>query len=261
MEAYKELFLLSESLAEAAAPNGFELLFENMLSIERACDQVGRAFSGSWLGYHSRVYYIGLRPPPPGAHFSQEWGLISMFEMGTSGDWQEYEDATISSAIFKTANSSDLSEISEMGLASKKVFESAKSDILSILALQPGEDKFLEDIKIQLTNLIPRNSTQITHDWTPKGQIVSRDMVAIGQGNRIPVHLILKSEIWAIRGNFAICSKASDLCAKAASHLERKIRAQIREKRVGTNVFIGHDYGDMISIVLSLFSWLVFVAG
>ena len=52
--------------------------------LEETANSVGRAWSGSWLGYHARVYYAGLRPPPPGAHFSPEWGLRDAFSMGSS---------------------------------------------------------------------------------------------------------------------------------------------------------------------------------
>ena len=45
-----------------------------LTKLENSATQVGKAWSGSWLGYHSHVYYKNLQPPPPGAHFSSEWG-------------------------------------------------------------------------------------------------------------------------------------------------------------------------------------------
>ena len=30
---------------------------------------------GHGFRYHALVNYVGLIPPPPGAHFSSEWGL------------------------------------------------------------------------------------------------------------------------------------------------------------------------------------------
>ena len=76
--------------------------------------------------------------------------------------------------------------------------------------------------------------------WEPKGQIMTRDMIAMGQGNKVPPHLRLKAEAGAIRQPFIICDEASKICRKAASHLERKEQRVVRESRVGTNVFNGH---------------------
>ena len=42
--------------------------------LEETAINVGKSWSGSWLGYHSRVYYRDLQPVPPGARFSKEWG-------------------------------------------------------------------------------------------------------------------------------------------------------------------------------------------
>jgi hypothetical protein len=37
--------------------------------VDEVAGEVAKSWSGSWLGYHSRVYRSGLRPAPPGAHF------------------------------------------------------------------------------------------------------------------------------------------------------------------------------------------------
>src|SRR3989442_13177132 len=60
--------------------------------LESAANSVSKAWSGSALGYHAYVYYEGLQPPPPGAHFSQEWGFKQLYSMPTTtGDWQEFD--------------------------------------------------------------------------------------------------------------------------------------------------------------------------
>ena len=35
--------------------------------LEDAASRIGKAWSGSCIGYHSRIYYKGLKPTPPGA--------------------------------------------------------------------------------------------------------------------------------------------------------------------------------------------------
>jgi hypothetical protein len=75
MKAFEELFGLAKQLEAAAAPANTEDIEQLPQALQDAADQVGRAFSGSWLGYHSRVYYQGVGTPPPGVNFSREWGL------------------------------------------------------------------------------------------------------------------------------------------------------------------------------------------
>src|SRR5579872_6041671 len=64
-------------------------------ALEEAANAAGKAWSQSWLGYQSRVYYRNLQPPPPGAHFSSEWGFKQLHSIPTTtGDWVEFpEDA------------------------------------------------------------------------------------------------------------------------------------------------------------------------
>lgn len=81
MQAYEELRELAKKLSEAGAFGDEVAVAAPTDAVRDAAKQVGRSFSGSWLGYHSQVYYNGLVPPPPGARFSQEWGLK---EMGVS---------------------------------------------------------------------------------------------------------------------------------------------------------------------------------
>jgi hypothetical protein len=77
-------------------------------------------------------------------------------------------------------------------------------------------------------------------DWSPKGQMIIRDMVALGQGTQIPPHIDVLADIASIHHSFAICKEVASICEKAASHLERKNRRNKTANRVGTNVFIGH---------------------
>ncbi len=82
MEAYEELFKFARMLDDAANAGDADNIVQPLSALENAANQVNRSFSGSWLGYHSRVYYDGLVPAPPGAHFSPERGLQRMAASG-----------------------------------------------------------------------------------------------------------------------------------------------------------------------------------
>src|SRR4051794_37569826 len=85
-----ELRTVSERLVAAARAGDAPAVSEPLRALNDAAVAVGKAWSGSPIGYHSRVYYDELTEPPPGAHFSSEWGFQSAYSNPTLGDWREY---------------------------------------------------------------------------------------------------------------------------------------------------------------------------
>jgi hypothetical protein len=73
----EELSEIAEAAARLRARVQDKALQEPIDALRKACRQVGRAWSGSNMGYHATVYFAGLTPKPPEAQFSAEWGLKS----------------------------------------------------------------------------------------------------------------------------------------------------------------------------------------
>lgn len=242
MTVYKELFEIADRLAATAAAGQEAPIQAPLTALENAADAVGLAFSGSWLGYHSRVYYAGLQAPPPGMHFSQEWGLKGVFVKETSSFWREYRPEEVKERIRVLARHPDLSEAASLAAEAKEIFQTAKAEIESILQteLDSRADGFLESLRDQLRNTDSLTPSGVIEVLAPKGQVMTRDTVALGQGTQAPPHIAISAEVIAIQHAFGICKLASDIARKAASHLERKSKRQVAEARVGTNVFIGH---------------------
>src|SRR5271170_3209709 len=103
-----------------------------------AAEAIGHAFSGSWLGYHSRVYYEGFRRPPPGANFSQEWGFGGYPDLGhgSRGTWREFDPEEVKSAIYQRADSPDLGPARTAAADAAGVFDKAKAEVVSILEIE-----------------------------------------------------------------------------------------------------------------------------
>ena len=87
MESFEELFEIAKKLRAAVAIGDAKGISAPLKSLGDAAEQIKQSFSGSWLGYHSRVYYDGFKAPPAGAHFSQEWGLkdLEFTSLGSRG--------------------------------------------------------------------------------------------------------------------------------------------------------------------------------
>ena len=244
MTPHEELFALAEKLKKAAAAADGDDVANSISALEEAAQKIGRSFSGSWQGYHSRVYYAGFSPPPPGAHFSQEWGLMDTYASshGSHGDWREYDTEEVKAHIRKLAGEPDLTNAHKAADAASETFECAKSEIISILQneFEGRDDGFLENLKKELEKLNPLSTLDVVQHLSPKGQIMTRDTIVLGQGTQVPPHMSFIAEVKSIRHAFAICHSAGDIATKAASHLERKARRSKAAERVGTNVFIGH---------------------
>ena len=249
MTAYEELFALAEKLKSAARVSESEEVSKPLSDLEEAAQKIGRSFSGSWQGYHSHVYYIDFSPPPPGAHFSQEWGLMDNYlsSLGSRGDWREYDADVVKARIRELAEEPNLDKAHKAAEAASDAFEFAKSEIISILQneLDGREDGFLENLKNEVDELEPLSKFDVEQHLSPKGQIMTRDTIVIGQGTKIPPHMSYVAEVKAIRHAFAICEVASIVATKAASHLERKSRKNKAVERVGTNIFIGHGQSNI----------------
>ena len=105
MESFEELFEISKKLNDAHVSGDAQEISQPLDALKKSAEEINRSFCGSWLGYHSRVYYDGLVPAPPGAHFSQEWGLkdMGMTSLGSRGNWREYDYDEVKSVIYADA--------------------------------------------------------------------------------------------------------------------------------------------------------------
>ena len=244
MRAFEELFELATQLEAASEAGKAHTVEAPLQALQDAANQVMRSFSGSWLGYHSRVYYEGFEPPPAGANFSQEWGLkdLRYTSLGSRGDWHEYEYAEIEAHIDKLAKHPNLDPAREAAHRADEIFESAKSEIISIFETELGRqpDAFVSKLKSDLEMLEPMTQFDVAEYWSPKGQIMTRDMIAMGQGNTVPAHINAAAKVASFHHSFGICKAAADIARRAASHLERRARNKVAVDRIGTNVFIGH---------------------
>lgn len=249
MTSYEELYLIANRITSAAAVGESRDIADPIQSLSDATDQIGKSFSGSWLGYHSRVYYEGLAVPPPGANFSKEWGLqeLSFIDLGSRGDWREYNEDSIKKAIRSKAGNPDIGPARKASQEATKSFDNAKSEVISILETEIADnpDPFLTKLKTDCEALEAMSPFDVAQHWSPKGQYMTRDTLALGQGISIPPHIEIASEIASIRHAFGICNALAMVCNKAASHLERKKRRSAAAARIGTNVFIGHGRSAM----------------
>jgi hypothetical protein len=101
-ELVSELETISVKLRAYEKQSKSPNISEPVSRLHAAAVGVAMAWSGSNIGYHSRVYYQDFEVPPPGMHFSSEWGS------GTTKDWNEYLYDDVIQHIYRLANDPDL---------------------------------------------------------------------------------------------------------------------------------------------------------
>jgi len=211
-------------------------------ALEKSATEAEKAWGHSWLGYQSRVYYEGLKPPPPGANFSSEWGFIA-FSTGTRGDWEQFPEGAVEKEIRRLAGNPDISKAEKAFEESGKFLETKRDDVLSILrtsAVSGKADSFIERLIEEVEGIKVYTATEIAAAMRPKGRMMSRDSTAIMQGLWTPPHLVILAEVYSLKSAKTACESLSASVRRAFSHLERLEKKQAKAERIGTNIFIGH---------------------
>lgn len=251
-----------DSLSDISSRSDVE---ETQANLGDAVSSIDRSFGGSSLGYHASVYYRNFIAKPPGAHFSQEWGLkdMSLTSLGSSGDWVEYDSDDVTEHLFLISGDPDKRKFGVLCDAIEECenqYEELHADAVSILQLEQREDDFfLRDQLKKIEKITPTDEQKIINDWFPRGQVMTRDTIALGQGWQVPPHWPAKATIERGRHVFACVAELSKQLNKVISHLERRKRIETREERVGSSVFVGHgrstvwrDLKDFLQDRLSL---------
>jgi hypothetical protein len=242
-EFHTELLAIADQLEQLASRGDAPVIMEPLEALKEAANTVGKAWGGSWMGYHANVYYSGLKPPPPGAHFSQEWGLMrTVADLGSHGDWFEYDSDVVKEQIYKSASNPDLGPVQELADKTAPKFEENKSDLLSILEteLATSNDPFLARLKEETEALSLQSPSAVAQSLSPNRQIMTRDTVVLGQGTRVPPHFSVLSDVISLGRTIGSVRQLGGLARKAGSHLKRKSRQMLKSETIGTNVFIGH---------------------
>lgn len=241
MNDIDDLKATAENLRGISSRLGDPDFSESLTRVRSVAQKFGKASSGSWLGYHARVYYSDFAPPKPGDNFSQEWGLMH----STSGQkgWREFSSDDVIDAILLEAGRPDLVELMKSTADAQEAFEQAHGLVLSRLThacSKRKDDKFLEELLEKTRRVKLLDADELVQMWAPKGPFMSRDMVALNDSLHQPPHLAIAGKVGAIELPYLACKELGKLALQAAKHLEYEMKDAVRVERIGSRVFIGH---------------------
>lgn len=243
-EYIDELLEISKGCEEALKiykDSGFDKFEENL---EDEIRKIGRASSNSWIGYQSCVYYKNFKPPIPGDHFSSEWGFESTFVQPVSDNWSEYSREYVKKIIFERAGVTEESIYTKKAAQVGEKFSSYKTELLTILTvlLEDTKSEAIEEIRDEVKNLKSHYSQdELISVHRPKGQIISRDSLAVSQGIIAPPHISVQCWLLSWKTYFSQIDELGKLAYRVATYLRQKYRNITTKKSiVDGKVFIGH---------------------
>jgi len=233
-----------EQLENVSTPEKDASHFHGINAVIDAAREVGKSFSNSWFGYHSRVYYQDFSEPPAGAHFSMEWGIHPdrFLTNQTRGKWKKFTSEQVRQHIQIRADTPDLSEISKLSADATDIFEDQKSQFESVLAAlsEKRKDSYINRSESELSKLKILSYPNFVDYFKPTGLIGSRDAAATDHGIQTPPHIVELSSALALRQPFESCDQLKDLTKRLKIHLARVTRYNKTNMNTGKNVFIGH---------------------
>jgi uncharacterized protein (TIGR02391 family) len=162
-----------------------DALPQEATTLRDACAQVQRSWSGSFAGWHGKMYFGDYQAPSIYERFSGEWGGIN----GIPEGWQEREPEQVTAKINSLVGGSFSAEAFEdKVVAFRKAVDSWKEEVEVVLSTLVLDDSFpkekallatIEDFKFG------RTKGELIHAGLP-GRMMSRDSEAIQEGMYIP---------------------------------------------------------------------------
>lgn len=196
--------------------------------VDRYYEIYRKAWSGSWLGYHSRVYIENFEPRNPGDRFDANWGFRRMISNGTRGRWVEYSEDDVKARFREQTGFYPGGPLHTLTASVERVFGQLKNDALGILnfllSVSDDIDHALKVDRDEVRELDARNLPRKIIEIMRPSQTMTRDAVAIQEGFVPPPHIQLYADFLSLMlpaHNLGILEQS---IGRTKSYLDYKIR-------------------------------------
>ena len=220
--SHEELLGIAESLRQYLRRGEAAGVLATLDRLEFAVELVGKAWSGSWLGYHANTYHDGLQAPPETAHFSQEYGLTDTFTGQRTSVWTEFDPETVIAKICEHAGVDDIEPVRTLHDETCRQFEIRKSQALSIIMNREQGDAVLEKLGLDIGRLEIPNREETLEMLMPDGKLVTRDAVAATAGICTPPHKAVLVEVIVTRHVLATLENLANLLQATGTQISRQ---------------------------------------
>ena len=217
-------------------------------AIEAACDRLSGSFSGSFIGYHSRVYYEDYKLPPPHAYFDVDGGLQhEIHGSNTRGNWVKMNKEVVVKYLLNVAQVTDLEEMEKLKRLRTENLELIQTQMRSVFSkfgAQIKGDSFLLEEAARAGSLEVRSQKEIGSVLVPNRIVSTRDEIATQEGLQAPPHLYLKARAIGVREPYLVAAKLQRVMRAMEEHLKTSTPAVLHATPPvpvqGKRIFIGH---------------------
>jgi hypothetical protein len=229
-----------ESATDGLASSELQAQRERIASV---ISDIGKSWSGSWIGYHARTYLHNFRKANGADYFDREWGLHDQgFTNRTTEDWAIYADHDVRELIIRAADIGDFEHLTKEGSTASDSLSKLKGQLNAMLSAIAQDDAFLKDLRdkaFQTSTTLSKSS--FVQSMMPHGQYVSRDSAAMSEGIVTPPHLevlaLLLSAFSPLRAGKELAATAE----QAAEYLMFRDKLEVKiSENIGMKIFIGH---------------------
>lgn len=240
-----DLVRLARRCERAANTLDAEPIASMCARLRTEAENIGRAASGGWLGYHANIYIKDLRPKTPDDYFDTEWGSEGRYSNRTQGGpWVIYDYEAILDEIKTRAQVPDTSVVERAAEEVGKIFTDCREELLPTIdaLLATKGDAAVKEVRDKVASLKPCHTEKEFFEALVSGkQFMSRDSRAASAGIQAPPHV--KVALW-LTSVFSYQGNARELAKHArylAKYLEktRKMKGKTVAKTDG-KIFIGH---------------------
>lgn len=196
---------------------GLKLACEKLFE---AGNKLERTFSGSWAGFHGKLYFGKFQVPSSDNRFSVEWGTLR----GMADGWEEKSPEEVKAEMERLGGGATLDALEKAIAPLRKRAEELRDELASYLSVVL-EAKGLEAERAAFQALSKFKFGRTKEDYVlsnKPGQIVSRDSEAVMQGMCIPSHVYYQG---VCHEGITLCETVPDFVAQ----IQRLIR-QVRMK-------------------------------
>lgn len=253
LQRYVEIATSCRSISEEIDSGS---LHDAIQRINEGVRVIGRASSRSWIGYQAHVYYRGFSNPPPGDHFSSEWGFQGAFSNPTSNNWVEVSYEDVEAAVNKVAGNPDITSIKTRSVEVEKAFRTYQSELIALLtvALESTHSERIEELRDKAKDLRASFSgSELASAKMPRGQVITRDSLALSQGFQPPHHVAISCNLAALASPFHQIGELANIAEAASNYLRQKFAQANTGILAEGTVFIGHggsnDWRELSSFI------------
>lgn len=253
---------------------------EELSLLQSIVSDLNEAWSGSWIGFHSKLYFQNFEKIPSWKYaFDSEWGSNNPIP----AYWQEKDYDDVLEFVKRRANDLDLEVISKQISLILDEARRIQKELVADLIIFRDNPKFSTEVEI-LDKLAKQRWGASVHDLNsvrmPK-QLMTRDAFALQQGIQVPPHILFDSKIVSelskiqsiedlidssnllirqvkVKAKYRCESSLEDSVAMVCRLLSRfhQVSRQLRvrhDKRETLNIEDEYDVQDLLHSLLKIF--------